>query len=165
MNGQWALFYFFLFTWETLLSVYLVCACVHVVFAICSYPEISLYTKILGCFQPVISLFITFLFFFKYLLFPRIMALPIYNIGVWILFYFSAAVTASDCYVRLWLPSASNEKLQTKTIKNSDNPVWNETFYFRIQREVEVFKKKNGNFTILNCWESIIDSSLIKCAK
>lgn len=63
MNGQWALFYFFLFTWETLLSVYLVCACVHVVFAICSYPEISLYTKILGCFQPVISLFITFLFF------------------------------------------------------------------------------------------------------
>uniref|UniRef100_A0A8B9DWE5 Phospholipase A2 n=1 Tax=Anser cygnoides TaxID=8845 RepID=A0A8B9DWE5_ANSCY len=47
------------------------------------------------------------------------------------------SMTASDCYVRLWLPSASNEKLQTKTIKNSDNPVWNETFYFRIQREVE----------------------------
>ncbi|NXP13209.1 PA24B phospholipase, partial [Thinocorus orbignyianus] len=46
-------------------------------------------------------------------------------------------LTASDCYVRLWLPSASNTKLQTKTIKNSDNPVWNETFYFRIQREVE----------------------------
>ncbi|KFW63763.1 Cytosolic phospholipase A2 beta, partial [Pygoscelis adeliae] len=46
-------------------------------------------------------------------------------------------LTASDCYVRLWLPSAANGKLQTKTIKNSDNPVWNETFYFRIQREVE----------------------------
>ncbi|NXG02926.1 PA24B phospholipase, partial [Sakesphorus luctuosus] len=46
-------------------------------------------------------------------------------------------LTASDCYVRLWLPSASNGKLRTKTIKNSDNPVWNETFYFRIQREVE----------------------------
>uniref|UniRef100_A0A8C3BBD7 phospholipase A2 n=1 Tax=Cairina moschata TaxID=8855 RepID=A0A8C3BBD7_CAIMO len=53
---------------------------------------------------------------------------------------FSVILTASDCYVRLWLPSASNEKLQTKTIKNSDNPVWNETFYFRIQREVEVGK-------------------------
>ncbi|NWU95205.1 PA24B phospholipase, partial [Upupa epops] len=46
-------------------------------------------------------------------------------------------LSASDCYVRLWLPSASKEKLQTKTINNSDNPVWNETFYFRIQREVE----------------------------
>ncbi|KAM8807904.1 cytosolic phospholipase A2 beta-like [Eudromia elegans] len=46
-------------------------------------------------------------------------------------------MTASDCYVRLWLPSASNEKLQTKTIKNSDDPVWNETFCFRIQSEVE----------------------------
>ncbi|XP_032845939.1 cytosolic phospholipase A2 beta isoform X5 [Tyto alba] len=46
-------------------------------------------------------------------------------------------LTASDCYVRLWLPSASNGKLQTKTIRNSNNPVWNETFYFRIQREVE----------------------------
>ncbi|XP_037995324.1 cytosolic phospholipase A2 beta-like isoform X1 [Motacilla alba alba] len=46
-------------------------------------------------------------------------------------------MTASDCYVRLWLPSASPGKLQTKTIRNSDNPVWNETFYFRIQREVE----------------------------
>uniref|UniRef100_A0A8D0KTT9 C2 domain-containing protein n=1 Tax=Strix occidentalis caurina TaxID=311401 RepID=A0A8D0KTT9_STROC len=51
-------------------------------------------------------------------------------------------MTASDCYVRLWLPSASNGKLRTKTIRNSDNPVWNETFYFRIQREVEVLKKK-----------------------
>uniref|UniRef100_A0A8C5U544 Phospholipase A2 n=1 Tax=Malurus cyaneus samueli TaxID=2593467 RepID=A0A8C5U544_9PASS len=47
------------------------------------------------------------------------------------------AVTASDCYVRLWLPSASPGTLQTKTVRNSDNPVWNETFYFRIQREVE----------------------------
>ncbi|XP_062431868.1 cytosolic phospholipase A2 beta-like [Rhea pennata] len=46
-------------------------------------------------------------------------------------------MTASDCYVSLWLPSASNEKLQTKTIKNSDDPIWNETFCFRIQSEVE----------------------------
>ncbi|NWH76713.1 PA24B phospholipase, partial [Piaya cayana] len=69
-------------------------------------------------------------------------------------------LTASDCYVRLWLPSASNGKLQTKTIKNSDNPVWNETFYFRIQREVEnilelavcdedPFTKDDTQFTVL----------------
>ncbi|NWU36361.1 PA24B phospholipase, partial [Hylia prasina] len=69
-------------------------------------------------------------------------------------------LTASDCYVRLWLPSASPGKLQTKTIRNSDNPVWNETFYFRIQREVEnvlelavcdedPFTKDDMQFTVL----------------
>ncbi|XP_069714145.1 cytosolic phospholipase A2 beta isoform X2 [Phaenicophaeus curvirostris] len=72
----------------------------------------------------------------------------------------ASQMTASDCYVRLWLPSASNGKLQTKTIKNSDNPVWNETFYFRIQREVEnvlelavcdedPFTKDDMQFTVL----------------
>uniref|UniRef100_A0A8C3QR65 Phospholipase A2 n=1 Tax=Cyanoderma ruficeps TaxID=181631 RepID=A0A8C3QR65_9PASS len=71
-----------------------------------------------------------------------------------------AVLTASDCYVRLWLPSASPGKLQTKTIKNSDNPVWNETFYFRIQRDVEnilelavcdedPFTKDDMQFTVL----------------
>uniref|UniRef100_A0A803W434 Phospholipase A2 n=1 Tax=Ficedula albicollis TaxID=59894 RepID=A0A803W434_FICAL len=43
----------------------------------------------------------------------------------------------SDCYVRLWLPTASDEIFHTKTIKNCRNPVWNETFYFRIQRKVK----------------------------
>ncbi|XP_010011293.1 PREDICTED: cytosolic phospholipase A2 epsilon-like [Nestor notabilis] len=42
-----------------------------------------------------------------------------------------------DCYVSLWLPTASDEKFHTKTIKNCRNPVWNETFYFRIQRQVK----------------------------
>ncbi|CAM4588236.1 unnamed protein product, partial [Caretta caretta] len=45
--------------------------------------------------------------------------------------------TASDCYVSLWLPTASNKKVKTKTIEKTDNPVWNETFYFRIQNEVK----------------------------
>ncbi|EMP39599.1 Cytosolic phospholipase A2 beta [Chelonia mydas] len=45
--------------------------------------------------------------------------------------------TASDCYVSLWLPTASNKKVKTKTIEKTDNPVWNETFYFRIQNEVQ----------------------------
>uniref|UniRef100_A0A8C8SX99 Phospholipase A2 n=1 Tax=Pelusios castaneus TaxID=367368 RepID=A0A8C8SX99_9SAUR len=43
----------------------------------------------------------------------------------------------SDCYVSLWLPTASPEKVQTKTIKNCNDPVWNETFYFRIQSQVK----------------------------
>lgn len=51
-------------------------------------------------------------------------------------------VSQSDCYVSLWLPAASDEKFHTKTIKNCRNPVWNETFYFRIQRQVKVHKPK-----------------------
>ncbi|KAM9653100.1 cytosolic phospholipase A2 epsilon-like [Morphnus guianensis] len=46
-------------------------------------------------------------------------------------------LSQSDCYVSLWLPTASDEKFHTKTIKDCRNPVWNETFYFRIQRKVK----------------------------
>uniref|UniRef100_A0A8D0GIJ3 Phospholipase A2 n=1 Tax=Sphenodon punctatus TaxID=8508 RepID=A0A8D0GIJ3_SPHPU len=46
-------------------------------------------------------------------------------------------VTETDCYVNLWLPTASIEKYQTKTIKNCRDPVWNEIFYFRIQSQVK----------------------------
>ncbi|KAJ7403170.1 Cytosolic phospholipase A2 beta [Pitangus sulphuratus] len=50
---------------------------------------------------------------------------------------FQRDLSQSDCYVSLWLPTASDEKLHTKTIKNCRNPVWNESFYFRIQRQVK----------------------------
>ncbi|NXD22643.1 PA24E phospholipase, partial [Spelaeornis formosus] len=43
----------------------------------------------------------------------------------------------TDCYVSLWLPTASNDKFQTKAVKNCKDPVWNETFYFRIQSQVK----------------------------
>ncbi|NXT71155.1 PA24E phospholipase, partial [Chaetops frenatus] len=43
----------------------------------------------------------------------------------------------TDCYVSLWLPTASNKKFQTKAVKNCKDPVWNETFYFRIQSQVK----------------------------
>uniref|UniRef100_A0A8C4KM59 Phospholipase A2 n=1 Tax=Dromaius novaehollandiae TaxID=8790 RepID=A0A8C4KM59_DRONO len=46
-------------------------------------------------------------------------------------------LSQTDCYVSLWLPTASTDKLQTKTIKNCKDPVWNETFYFRIQGQVK----------------------------
>ncbi|XP_010131935.1 PREDICTED: cytosolic phospholipase A2 epsilon-like [Buceros rhinoceros silvestris] len=46
-------------------------------------------------------------------------------------------LSQSDCYVSLWLPTASTNKFQTKTIKNCKDPVWNETFYFRIQSQVK----------------------------
>uniref|UniRef100_A0A8C3XZZ5 Phospholipase A2 n=1 Tax=Catharus ustulatus TaxID=91951 RepID=A0A8C3XZZ5_CATUS len=49
--------------------------------------------------------------------------------------YFS--ISQADCYVSLWLPTATCERSRTKTVRNSDNPVWNETFYFRIQSQVK----------------------------
>ncbi|XP_068017494.1 cytosolic phospholipase A2 epsilon-like [Melanerpes formicivorus] len=46
-------------------------------------------------------------------------------------------LSQTDCYVSLWLPTASADRFQTKTIKNCKDPVWNETFYFRIQSQVK----------------------------
>ncbi|NXY82484.1 PA24E phospholipase, partial [Alcedo cyanopectus] len=46
-------------------------------------------------------------------------------------------VTQSDCYVSLSLPTASVQQFRTKTVPNSRNPTWNETFHFTIQSQVK----------------------------
>uniref|UniRef100_A0A8C2TU96 Phospholipase A2 n=1 Tax=Coturnix japonica TaxID=93934 RepID=A0A8C2TU96_COTJA len=46
-------------------------------------------------------------------------------------------LSQSDCYVRLWLPTASHQEARTRTISNCRNPIWNETFHFMIQSEVK----------------------------
>ncbi|XP_070653435.1 cytosolic phospholipase A2 beta isoform X3 [Bos indicus] len=46
-------------------------------------------------------------------------------------------VTSSDCYVTLWLPTASSHQLQTRTVKNCRNPVWNQSFHFRIHSQIK----------------------------
>ncbi|XP_045678273.1 cytosolic phospholipase A2 beta isoform X2 [Phyllostomus hastatus] len=46
-------------------------------------------------------------------------------------------VTPSDCYVTLWLPTACGHRLQTRTVKNSRNPVWNQSFRFRIHSQLK----------------------------
>ncbi|NWI09643.1 PA24E phospholipase, partial [Crypturellus soui] len=46
-------------------------------------------------------------------------------------------VTQSDCYVSLSLPTASVQQFRTKTVRNSKNPTWNETFHFTIQSQVK----------------------------
>ncbi|NXB99173.1 PA24E phospholipase, partial [Orthonyx spaldingii] len=43
----------------------------------------------------------------------------------------------TDCYVKLWLPTASRREAQTRTVPNCRNPVWNEAFHFVIQSEVK----------------------------
>ncbi|OXB63374.1 hypothetical protein ASZ78_001950, partial [Callipepla squamata] len=50
---------------------------------------------------------------------------------------FCYTVTLSDCYVTLWLPTASSEKVRTRTIRDSKNPVWNEAFCYKIDRRVK----------------------------
>lgn len=50
----------------------------------------------------------------------------------------SSTVSQSDCYVSLSLPTASVQHFRTKTIPNSKNPTWNETFHFIIQSQVKV---------------------------
>ncbi|XP_046510193.1 cytosolic phospholipase A2 beta isoform X1 [Equus quagga] len=46
-------------------------------------------------------------------------------------------VTPSDCYVTLWLPTASSHRLQTRIVKNSRNPIWNQSFHFRIHSQLK----------------------------
>ncbi|XP_043929950.1 cytosolic phospholipase A2 zeta-like [Protopterus annectens] len=46
-------------------------------------------------------------------------------------------LSKADCYVVLRLPTASSSPLQTKTIWNDSNPVWNETFQYRIDSAVK----------------------------
>ncbi|XP_063015616.1 cytosolic phospholipase A2 epsilon-like [Melospiza melodia melodia] len=43
----------------------------------------------------------------------------------------------TDCYVKLWLPTASRQEAKTRTVHNCRNPVWKETFHFVIQSEVK----------------------------
>ncbi|XP_010181053.1 PREDICTED: cytosolic phospholipase A2 epsilon-like [Mesitornis unicolor] len=46
-------------------------------------------------------------------------------------------LTQPDCYVRLSLPTASVQQFRTKTVQNTKNPTWNETFHFTIQSQVK----------------------------
>ncbi|NXE76299.1 PA24E phospholipase, partial [Cochlearius cochlearius] len=46
-------------------------------------------------------------------------------------------LSQTDCYIKLWLPTASCREARTRTVRNSRNPVWNETFHFTIQSEVK----------------------------
>ncbi|XP_038962444.1 cytosolic phospholipase A2 epsilon isoform X8 [Rattus norvegicus] len=46
-------------------------------------------------------------------------------------------LSQTDCFVTLWLPTASQKKLRTRTISNCPHPEWNESFTFQIQTRVK----------------------------
>ncbi|XP_056666294.1 cytosolic phospholipase A2 beta [Monodelphis domestica] len=46
-------------------------------------------------------------------------------------------LTQSDSYVSLWLPTASSQEFRTRTVRNCSNPVWNQTFRFRIHSHLK----------------------------
>ncbi|XP_075396032.1 cytosolic phospholipase A2 beta-like [Tenrec ecaudatus] len=46
-------------------------------------------------------------------------------------------VTHPDFCVTLWLPTACNHRLQTRTVNNYRNPVWNQSFHFRVHSQIK----------------------------
>ncbi|XP_031808004.1 cytosolic phospholipase A2 beta [Sarcophilus harrisii] len=46
-------------------------------------------------------------------------------------------LTPSDSYVSLRLPTASSQEFRTRTVRNCNNPVWNQTFRFRIHSQLK----------------------------
>lgn len=47
-------------------------------------------------------------------------------------------MSKADCYVQLWLPTASPHHAQTKVVANCSDPEWNETFYYQVHSAVKV---------------------------
>ncbi|XP_006883280.1 PREDICTED: cytosolic phospholipase A2 zeta [Elephantulus edwardii] len=46
-------------------------------------------------------------------------------------------LSKADCYVQLWLPTASPTPVQTKTVANCSDPEWNETFHYLVHSAVK----------------------------
>ncbi|XP_075396020.1 cytosolic phospholipase A2 beta-like [Tenrec ecaudatus] len=57
--------------------------------------------------------------------------------GFWVALALLVQVTHPDFYVTLWLPTACNHRLQTRTVNNCRNPVWNQSFHFRVHSQIK----------------------------
>lgn len=53
-------------------------------------------------------------------------------------------MSKADCYVQLWLPTASPNHAQTRTVANCSDPEWNQTFHYKIHGAVKVWTSKGG---------------------
>ncbi|XP_033620878.1 cytosolic phospholipase A2 beta isoform X2 [Fukomys damarensis] len=73
-------------------------------------------------------------------------------------------ISHSDCYVTLWLPTASSHRLQTRTVKNSRDPVWNQTFRFRIHSQLKGEMQLEVEFrlqSLTDCAECLISNGIL----
>nr|XP_020864932.1 cytosolic phospholipase A2 delta [Phascolarctos cinereus] len=72
---------------------------------------------------------------------PRGEAFPCCQLSVKILearnLFQTDLLSEADPYVVLKLPTASGTTFKTKIVSNSNHPIWNETFSFRIQKQVK----------------------------
>ncbi|XP_041535062.1 cytosolic phospholipase A2 zeta isoform X2 [Microtus oregoni] len=60
-------------------------------------------------------------------------------------------LSKADCYVQLWLPTASPSPSQTRTVTNCSDPEWNETFRYQVHGAVKnVLELTLGDKDILN---------------
>ncbi|XP_075399118.1 cytosolic phospholipase A2 beta-like [Tenrec ecaudatus] len=57
--------------------------------------------------------------------------------GFWVALALLVQVTHRDFYVTLWLPTACNHQLQTCTVNNCRNPVWNQSFHFQVHSQIK----------------------------
>ncbi|XP_075396023.1 cytosolic phospholipase A2 beta-like [Tenrec ecaudatus] len=57
--------------------------------------------------------------------------------GFWVALALLVQVTHREFYVTLWLPTACNHRLQTRTVNNCRNPVWKQSFYFWVHSQIK----------------------------
>ncbi|KAM5337583.1 cytosolic phospholipase A2 beta isoform 2-T2 [Glossophaga mutica] len=72
-------------------------------------------------------------------------------------------VTPSDYYVTLWLPTACGRRLQTRTVKNNRNPVWNQSFRFRIHSQLKVGLESARPFSLSLSTAPVPSQPFIPC--
>nr|XP_031528770.1 cytosolic phospholipase A2 zeta isoform X3 [Vicugna pacos] len=59
-------------------------------------------------------------------------------------------LSKADCYVQLWLPTASPSPAQTRVVANCSDPEWNETFNYRIHGAVKDSQELRVEFVLKN---------------
>ena len=65
-------------------------------------------------------------------------------------------VDTPDPYVKLLIKTAPNGKKQTTVKNNTANPIWDETFQFLLERELENILGKSVEFVFCHVWNTSV---------